>query len=147
MEGVVVRKKRILIFLLSFLGGLFHNVLLSQSLLAINKLLIPAIEEGWMEVSDAELIRVHLEKYGWPVVPEEVWAISGLRSECSERVLKSTKWRTWCEWGKEEASGKTYGPQWSQVKWSVVGQSDLNEEEYVGSNVGCVARMKGKNWG
>ena len=147
MEGVVVRKKRTLILLLSFLGGLFHNVLLSQSPLAINKLLIPAIEEGWMEVSDAELIRVHIEKYGWPVVPEEVWAISGLRPECSERVLKSTKWRTWCEWGKEDASGETYGPQRSQLKWSVVGQADLNEEEYVGSNVGCVARMKGGHWG
>ena len=110
MDGVVVRKKVTLILLLSFVSGLFHNGLLSQSLVAINKLLIPAIEEGWMEVSDAELIRLHIEKYGWPVVPEEVWAISGLRPECSEILLKSTKWRTWCEWVKEEAYGETYGP-------------------------------------
>ncbi len=147
MDGVMVRKKVTLIFLFFFAIGLFYNGLLSQSLLAINKLLIPAIEEGWMEVSDAELIRVHLEKYGWPVVPEEVWAIPGLRPECSEILLKSTKWRTWCEWGKEEASGETYRPQLSQVKSSIVSQFDLNEEEYVGPNVGCVARFKGGNWG
>ena len=147
MDGVMVRKKVTLLFLFFFAIGLFYNGLLSQSLLAINKLLIPAIEEGWMEVSDAELIRVHLEKYGWPVVPEEVWAIPGLRPECSEILLKSTKWRTWCEWGKEEASGKTYRSQLSQVKSSIVGQVDLNEEEYVGSNVGCVVRFKGGNWG
>lgn len=147
MDGVVVRKKVTLIFLLFFAIGLFYNGLLSQSLLAINKLLIPAIEEGWMEVSDAELIRIHIEKYGWPVVPEEVWAISGLRPECSEILSKSAKWRTWCEWGKEEGSGETYRPQLSQVKSSIVGQVDLNDEEYVGSNVGCVARLKGGNWG
>ncbi|MDG2312359.1 MAG: hypothetical protein P8L64_08215 [Flavobacteriales bacterium] len=143
----MVIKKVTLIFLFFFAIGLFYNGLLSQSLLAINKLLIPAIEEGWMEVSDAELIRVHLEKYGWPVVPEEVWAIPGLRPECSEILLKSTKWRTWCEWGKEEASGETYRTQLSQVNSSIVGQFDLNEEEYVGPNVGCVARFKGGNWG
>ena len=91
MDGVVVRKKVTLIFLLFFAIGLFYNGLLSQSLLAINKLLIPAIEEGWMEVSDAELIRIHIEKYGWPVVPEEVWAISGLRPECSDILSKSAK--------------------------------------------------------
>ena len=147
MDGVMVIKKVTLIFLFFFAIGLFYNGLLSQSLLAINKLLIPAIEEGWMEVSDAELIRVHLEKYGWPVVPEEVWAIPGLRPECSEILLKSTKWRTWCEWGKEEASGETYRTQLSQVNSSIVGQFDLNEEEYVGPNVGCVARFKGGNWG
>ena len=147
MDGVMVIKKVTLIFLLSFVLGLFHNGFLSQSFMAINKLLIPAIEEGWMDVSDAERVRLHIEKYGWPVVPEEVWAISGLRPECSEILLKSTKWRTWCEWGKEEASGETYRPQLSQVKSSVVCQVDLNEEEYVGSNVGCVARIKGGNWG
>ena len=147
MDGVMVRKKVTLMFLFFFAIGLFYNGLLSQSLLAINKLLIPAIEEGWMEVSDAELIRVHLEKYGWPVVPEEVWAIPGLRPECSEILLKSTKWRTWCEWGKEEASGETYRSQLSQIKSSIVSQFDLNEEEYVGPNVGCVARFKGGNWG
>lgn len=147
MDGVVVRKKVTLLLWLFFAIGLFYNGLLSQSILAINKLLIPAIEEGWMEVSDAECIRLHLEKYGWPLVPEEVWAISGLRPECSEILSKREKWRTWCEWGKEEASGETYKPQLSQVKSSVVGQVDLNEEEYVGSNVGCIARFKGGNWG
>ena len=91
MDGVMVRKKVTLLFLFFFAIGLFYNGLLSQSLLAINKLLIPAIEEGWMEVSDAESVKLYLEKYGWPVVPEEVWAIPGLRPECSEILLKSTK--------------------------------------------------------
>ena len=105
------------------------------------------MEEGWMEVSEAEEIRVHLEKYGWPVVPEEVWAISGLRQECSDRLLKSPKWRTWCEWGKEEGMGNSYQVKLGKLKWSIVGRADLGEEEYLGPKVGCVARIKGANWG
>ena len=147
MDGVVVRKGIIVILIVSFLCDALNTPLFSQSLIAINKLLIPAIEEGWMEVSDSEIIRVHIEKYGWPVVPEEVWAISGLRPECSEILLKSTKWRTWCEWGKEEGLGNPYGTSLSKIKWNIVGQADLNEEEYLGSKVGCVARIKGGDWG
>lgn len=106
------------------------------------------MEEGWMEVSEAEEITVHIEKYGWPVVPEEVWAISGLRPECSERLLKNPKWRTWCEWGKEEGLGNSYQVNMRKVKWNIVGRADLGEEEeFLGATVGCVARIKGANWG
>jgi len=107
MECVMVRIQIHLSFLFCIANSIITFPLLSQSLISINKLLIPAMEEGWMEVSEAEEIRVHLEKYGWPVVPEEVWAISGLRQECSDRLLKSPKWRTWCEWGKEEGMGNS----------------------------------------
>jgi hypothetical protein len=74
---------------------------LSQSQQAINKLIIPAIEDGWMEVYEGELISKHLLQYGWPVVAEEAWAIDGVREEVIVKVIQHDRWGVRWSLGRE----------------------------------------------
>ncbi|PCJ80688.1 MAG: hypothetical protein COA49_07595 [Bacteroidetes bacterium] len=149
MGSKVVRYKLIVIWYIISLTLLEINSLFSQTEFSINKLLIPAIEEGWMEVSEAEVIRIHLLKYGWPVVPEEAWAIQNIRPEVSKKLSENPRWRLWCEWAKEVGVESNSKSKSIPIKWNIIGMGDFNNEDYKfeGSNIGCVARVRSENWG
>ena len=149
MGCVMVRLNYLAFWCVLFMTIINAKTLLSQSDFAINKLLIPAIEDGWMEVSEAEIVRIHLMKYGWPVVPEEAWAIHNIRPEVSHTLSKDLRWRLWCEWAKEESSTSKINSQPNPIKWNITGMGDFNKGEYEfeGSKIGCVGRIRSNNWG
>mgnify|MGYP001026543984 FL=1 len=124
------------------------HVFLSQSQQAINKLIIPAIEDGWMEVYEGEYISKHLLQYGWPVVAEEAWAIDGVREEVIVKVIQHDRWGGWCSWGRESLT-----PESKAISWNVAGVGDFgpsaatNLEGFEGGRTGLITRVKGLNWG
>lgn len=109
---------------------------LSQTQAAINKLIIPAIDDGWMEAYEGTLISDHLLQYGWPIVAEEAWAIEGIRENVLTQVIQSDRWSVWCSWGAGELVSKS-----NDVSWNVTGMSE------VGAGSTFVSRAKGSNWG
>jgi hypothetical protein len=121
---------------------IFH----AQTQPAINKIIIPAIEDGWMEVYEGELISKHLLQYGWPVVAEEAWAINGVREEVIVKLIQHDRWEVWCLWGHESLSQNL-----KTMSWNVVGVGDFgsgsNIENYEGGKLGVITRFKGMNWG
>ena len=121
---------------------IFH----AQTQPAINKIIIPAIEDGWMEVYEGELISKHLLQYGWPVVAEEAWSINGVREEVIVKLIQHDRWGVWCRWGNESLSQKP-----KTMSWNVVGVGDFgsgsNIENFEGGRSGVITRLKGMNWG
>jgi len=124
------------------------KVFFSQSQHAINKLIIPAIEDGWMEAFEGEYISKHLLQYGWPLVAEEAWAIDGVREEVVVQLIQHDRWELWCLWGRESLT-----PESKSISWNVVGVSDFGSgatailEDFEGGRAGVISRVKGLNWG
>lgn len=135
-----------LLFILGFLTQ--TQAFLSQSQTAINKLIVPAIEDGWMEAYEGENISKHVLQYGWPVVAEEAWAINGVREEVLVKVIQHARWGVWCSWGRESLS-----PESKSTSWNVVGVGDFgsgaaaNLDGFEGGRTGIITRVKGQNWG
>ena len=75
----------------------------AQTLSIISQLTLPAIDDGWMEVDEAETISEYILDNGWPVSRSEVWSIVGLRAQTYEKLVKNTTWHLWCQWGYELA--------------------------------------------
>mgnify|MGYP001179076781 CR=1 FL=1 len=120
----------------------------AQSQAAINKLIVPAIEDGWMEVNEGEQISKHLLQFGWPIVAEEAWAIEGVREEVAVKVMLHDRWTLWCGWGKQSLSTESQMISAHVVSVGDFGSgSSSNTENFEGGRLGLIARVKGLHWG
>jgi len=90
-------------FFLFLLLSVFTGVFKAQTSSVISKLTLPAIDDGWMEVDEAETISEYIIENGWPVSRYEVWSIEGLRIETYDRLSKNPTWHLWCKWGYDSA--------------------------------------------
>ena len=75
----------------------------AQTLSIISQLTLPALDDGWLEVDEAETISDYILDNGWPVSRSEAWSIVGLRVETYEKLSKNQTWHLWCQWGYELA--------------------------------------------
>ncbi|MGA1374290.1 MAG: hypothetical protein ACO3YQ_05715, partial [Flavobacteriales bacterium] len=53
-------------------------------------------ESGRMDAHEADAIRAHIATAGWPIAPEEIGAVQGLRPATAAAIAADPLWRSWC---------------------------------------------------
>jgi hypothetical protein len=53
-------------------------------------------ESGLLETHEADAIRAHIATAGWPIAPEEIGAVQGLRPATATAIAADPLWRSWC---------------------------------------------------